>query len=203
MVRFKNSYRFSQDGKIGYGMTSTGDTFIFDSEDYEKIKGITWYRCNKSNGEKTYIGNCKGRCIHRFIVNSSDGMEIDHINLNPMDNRKENLRICTHQQNQCNQPLQKNNTSGITGVNFYTPRNKYRSRIKICQHDIHLGYYETFEEAVQARNIGMKCMFGEYGIYNDTADIPQWLEKKVIDICKRFVDLSICEAFILSVKRIA
>lgn len=75
-----------------------------------------------------------------------------------------------------------NNTSGITGVSFYASRNKYRARIKICQHDIHLGYYKTFIEAVQARNIGMECMFGEYGVYNDVPDTPKWIRDKVINI---------------------
>ena len=46
-----------------------------------------------------------------------------------------------------------------------------------------------------ARNIGMICMFGEYGRYNKTKAVPRWIIEKVINICKRFADLSICEAF--------
>ena len=147
---------------------------------------------------KTYIVNSKGESLHKILLGDLSGLEVDHINLNTFDNRLCNLRICTHQQNQCNQPLQRNNTSGVTGVSFYAPRNKYRARIKICQHDIHLGYYKTFIEAVQARNIGMECMFGEFGVYNDVPNAPKWIKEKVVDICKRFADLSICEAFIFS-----
>ena len=55
-----------------------------------------------------------------------------------------------------NQPIQKNNTSGVSGVSWYAPRGKFRARIKISQREIHLGYYGTFEEAVQARNVGME-----------------------------------------------
>lgn len=192
-VKGKNKYVFSEDGKTGYGFTITGEMFLFDAEDFDKIKDIVWYKCNLNN---RYVGNATGKCIHRYILPTEGRVEIDHINHNPMDNRKNNLRICTHQQNQCNQLLQKNNTSGITGVSFYASRNKYRARIKICQHDIHLGYYKTFIEAVQARNIGMECMFGEYGVYNDVPDTPKWIRDKVINICKRFANLSICEAFI-------
>ena len=114
-------------------------------------------------------------------------MELDHINLDTLDNRRCNVRFCTHQQNQINQPLQKNNTSGVSGVSYYPPRKKYRARIKISQLDIHLGYYDTFQEAVQARNVGMECMFGEYGRYNNVPAAPIWIRSKVIEKCKRFV----------------
>ena len=125
-------------------------------------------------------------------------MTID-INLDTLDNRLCNLRIVTHQQNQINQPLQKNNTSGVSGVSFYPARNKYRARIKIGQHDLHLGYYHTFEEVVQARNVGMECMFGEYGRYNDVPPAPKWIRQYVTEKCKRFAELSVCRAFLLSV----
>lgn len=63
---------------------------------------------------------------------------------------------------------------------------------------IHLGYYESFMEAVQARNVGMECMFGEYGRYNDVPAAPGWIRKNVIDKCKRFAELSVCGAFLIS-----
>ena len=97
--------------------------------------------------------------------------------------------------NQCNQPLQCNNTSGVSGVSFYAPRGKYRARIKIGQHDIHPGYYSSFAEAVQARNVGMECMFGEYGRYNDAAPEPAWIRTKATEQCRRFAELSLCKAF--------
>jgi len=123
------------------------------------------------------------------------GLDGLNISLDTLDNRKSNLRICTHQQNQCNQPLQCNNTSGVSGVSFYAPRGKYRARIKIGQHDIHLGYYSSFAEAVQARNVGMECMFGEYGRYNDAAPEPAWIRTKATEQCRRFAELSLCKAF--------
>ena len=119
-------------------------------------------------------------------------------NLNTFDNRRCNIRYCTHQQNQMNQPIQKNNTSGVSGVSWYAPRGKFRARIKISQREIHLGYYGTFEEAVQARNVGMGCMFGEYGRYNDVPPVPKWIKESVIKKCKRFANLSVCKAFFVT-----
>lgn len=141
---------------------------------------------NEDDSRRLYITTRDGVYLHRYIFpDVPAGYEVDHISLDTLDNRKCNLRICTHQQNQCNQPLQRNNTSGVSGVSFYPPRNKYRARIKASQHDIHLGYYLTFGEAVQARNVGMRCMFGDYGRYNDVADAPEWIRKQVIPISIR------------------
>lgn len=180
----KNRYWFSEDGHIGYGLVRTGEVFMFDAEDYPKIKDVTWYRCN--SGE--YIGDSSGLCIHRIILNAPAGFEIDHINHNPLDNRKTNLRLCTHRQNQCNQPLQRNNTSGITGVSYYSPRQKYRARIKCFHLDIHLGNYPSLLEAVQARNEGMLFLFGEFGVYNNVPEAPPNIKQSVKDKCSRVLN---------------
>lgn len=198
MSRYNNPFWFSEDGKIGYGKTPTGEIFLFDAEDFDRIKDVSWYVCNNATNTPKYIGNAKGICLHRYILPNLNGLEIDHINHNPADNRKCNLRFCTHQQNQCNQPLQSNNTSGVTGVSYYALRGKYRARIKVSQTDIHLGYYNTMLEATQARNAGMMFMFGEFGVYNDVPDVPKEIYEKVKKICARFADLSVCRTSYLS-----
>ena len=188
-------YRFSSDGKVGTGTLPDGTCFLFDYSRFSRIKDRNWYRRGKNlPDKKAYIIDRDGIELHRTLFDVPKGYEVDHINLNTMDNRSCNLRICTHQANQCNQPPQCNNTSGVSGVSLYLPSGKFRARIKICQHDIHLGYYETFEQAVQARNVGMDFMFGEYGLYNDVPETPDWIKDKVTNICRRFADLSISEA---------
>lgn len=183
-------------------ITSTnGIIFYIDRADEDIVRQYKWSVVKDEKGILT-VTTSKGLALHTLLMNTPENMEVDHRDLNRLNNRRSNLRICTHQQNQCNQPLQKNNTSGVTGVSYYAPRNKYRARIKVWQHDIHLGYYSTFDEAVMARNVGMGCMFGEYGIYNDVGAIPEWIIEKVIIICKRFVGLSSCKAFIDYVKNI-
>lgn len=184
----KNTYTFSEDGKVGYGGVSTGLIFIFDSEDFEKICHKRWYQFNRGKNGIYYIGDSKGNAIHRLIMNPPKGYEVDHIDLNPLNNSKRNLRICTHQQNQYNQPLQINNTSGFCGVRYYSPRKKYIARIKLNQKDIHLGYYETIIEAAQARNVATELLFGEYGVISDVAEPPDWIIKKVLDKCSRLVN---------------
>ena len=191
-----NNIEYSFDGNIGYGKLKSGLRFVFDAKDFEKIKNTKWYPSYEGN--RPYLIDCHGNKMHHRLMDCPKGYEVDHISLDTLDNRVCNLRICTHQQNQINQPLQKNNTSGVCGVSWYSARHKYRARIKIGQHDIHLGYYNSFEEAVQARNVGMECMFGEYGRYNDVPPAPRWIRNQVINKCERFAELSICETFLLS-----
>lgn len=188
-------YTFSKDGQTAYGEMPDGSVFMIDSDRLPEVSDINFYLCRKGYGQE-YPMDCNGRALHSHLFPHRDGYEVDHINLNTLDNRRRNIRYCTHQQNQINQPLQKNNTSGVSGVSWYPPRHKFRARIKIGQHEIHLGYYETFLEAVQARNVGMKCMFGEYGRYNDAPPAPKWIRKFVIDNCRRFAELSVCRAFL-------
>ncbi len=193
------TYRF--DGQTGYGTLPNGTTFLFDTDMIAKICNINWYRnYNDPAGKTLYITDHHGRKLHYYLIDCPKGYEVDHISLDTLDNRSCNLRIVTHQQNQMNQPVQKNNQSGVAGVSFYPARRKFRARIKIGQRDIHLGYYGSFEEAVQARNVGMECMFGEYGRYNNVPQAPEWIRKSVIERCRRFAELSICEAFLYSLE---
>ncbi len=187
------NYRF--DGGTVYGHLPDGTVFLFDKDDLSIVDQCNWYACRYKNYDPIYITNAKGKTLHQLLMPCEKGYEIDHISLDTLDNRRCNLRICTHQQNQMNQPLQKNNTSGVSGVSYYPPRKKYRARIKVNQHDIHLGYYRSMDEAIQARNVGMELMFGEYGRYNVIPEPPNWIRDKVYAQSERFSDLSVCKAF--------
>jgi len=72
---------------------------------------------------------------------------IDHQNGNPSDNRIENLRISTNQQNQWNQKISKNNTSGVKGVCWNKALKKYSARISIEGKRKFLGLFESLEFA--------------------------------------------------------
>ena len=187
--------QFRFEGDVGYGALPDGTTFLFDAVMYDQIKNTKWYNDHKIRGRNCYVRDNHGNPLHLVLFDCPKGLEVDHINLDTLDNRSSNIRFVTHQQNQINQPIQSNNKSGVSGVRFSPRYNKYHSRIKISQHTIHLGYYEDFVAAVQARNVGMECMFGEYGRYNDVPPAPEWIREKVISQCKRFANLSVCEAF--------
>ncbi len=73
------------------------------------------------------------------------GIQIDHINGNKTDNRFENLRLVSTRENQQNQKVHR--AGKLSGCSFHKHMNKYMARIGIGKKRIHLGYYDTEEEA--------------------------------------------------------
>ena len=80
-----------------------------------------------------------------------EGLDVDHINHVRNDNRLVNLRFVTRGENQRNQSLSSKNTSGVTGVHFAKANKKYVAQIQVDRKVMHLGMFDTLEEAAAAR----------------------------------------------------
>lgn len=76
---------------------------------------------------------------------------IDHINGDGLDNRIDNLRQVDKFDSAKNKPMQKNNTSGVVGVNFYKPTGKWVAKISVNGKRITIGYFDSIDEAASAR----------------------------------------------------
>jgi hypothetical protein len=153
----RNRYDFYENYVVGY--TTRNLPFYIDLEDYDKIKDILWH--TNIDG---YIVSSHGVCLHRIVMNCPKGLYVDHIGGDDTtnDNRKSNLRITTNSQNLMNRGLQKNNTSGVTGVSWNKLGNKWEAYIKINKKIIHLGRYAEKEDAINARKKAERKYFGEY-----------------------------------------
>lgn len=118
----------------------------------------------------TYI-NKKQTLMHRMIMNPPEEMLIDHIDGDGLNNRRSNLRVCTHQQNMANQRLLSRNTSGYKGV-YYGGKPSGNSKRPWCakisdnNKSMHLGRYESREEAAQAYDSKALELYGEYAATN-------------------------------------
>ena len=75
---------------------------------------------------------------------------VDHIDGNPQNNKIENLRKCTNQQNSFNAATSKNNTSGIKGVSWDKSRKKWQAKCMMNRKTIHLGRFDDRESAALA-----------------------------------------------------
>ena len=78
--------------------------------------------------------------------------DLDHVNRVRHDNRIENLRETTRAENCQNQPVRKSNKSGVTGVYFHKASGKWAVYISVNKKQLHLGVYDTLDEAVSARH---------------------------------------------------
>ncbi len=102
--------------------------------------------------------------MHRIIMNAPVGKQVDHINHNGLDNRKENLRLATPAQNQANQKLSKANTSGFKGVSFDKKKKKWAAYIG--KQSRNLGRFLDIRDAARAYNDAAKLAYGEFAKLN-------------------------------------
>lgn len=132
---------------------------IIDLDDIEKCKIYKWTYKNDSG----YVANIQSvGYLHRFIMECPEGMVVDHINGDKLDNRKSNLRICTAEENALNNKIYATNKSGYPGVSWFKKTNKWRARIQVQGNEIHLGLFESLEDAIAARQQAELEYFGEY-----------------------------------------
>lgn len=93
---------------------------------------------------------------------------IDHINGIHNDNRVENLRECTKQENSRNRLENANNKSGFKGVSWHKASNKWQSQCEVNGKNVYLGVYKTPEEAHEVYKIYSKEVFGEFYMEKST-----------------------------------
>lgn len=154
------------EGDICYIPTTRGKIAICDADMYEIVRQHQW-RLRGANGANVYmqIGR-KSTSLHRFILPNVKG-QIDHINRNPLDNRRSNLREATARQNIANMALTKLNKSGVKGVFWNKRQNKWNARIKDHGKLIYLGSFFCLRKAAQAYDRAAKEMYGEFAWLND------------------------------------
>lgn len=143
--------------------SNSDDKILIDKEDYEIVKKYYWridrsgYVVSSIYNEKTDRYN-KLLKLHRLIMNAPDGMVVDHIDGNKLNNHKCNLRICTQAENTRNRGIASNSSTGVTGVRW----NKINKTWRVMISDKNIGSYKNFEDAVKARKQAEKEYFGEF-----------------------------------------
>jgi len=139
---------------------------LVDDEDVLKVKNYYWsYHIGYARDVKKNI------LMHRLIMNCKPEEKIDHINRNRLDNRKENLRICSQADNVRNHPakLTSKRTSKYKGVCFQNkPRlkNKWIAQITFNYKTEHIGSFPDEISAARAYDEYAKKYFGEFAVLN-------------------------------------
>jgi len=106
------------------------------------------------------------RLVWLFIFNSYPTSQIDHINCKKDDNRLVNLRLATPAENQWNRGKPVNNTTGFKGVSWSKKSNKYQAQISKNGKKIHLGFFNSAEQASKAYKDFAKEHTGEFYFEN-------------------------------------
>ena len=146
---------------------------LFDLDDLHVVMSTTWFL---HTGGYAY-GNVKGSykrdaitgkrttkvcLLHREILNPPKNLHVDHINGNPLDNRKANLRVCTQSQNSANSRLRSDNRYGVKGIYFDKVKNRFLVRVTFKRKLHIIGGFKTLSEAIKARLIAEDRIHGEF-----------------------------------------
>jgi len=144
-----------------------GYRVIVSACDAERVSAYKWYKRSKKDEiyfeRHTPRPNRKHITLHRFIVDCPEGMVVDHINLNTLDNRRSNLRICSPTENKRNCKKNKRNSSGFKGVSWNKPWGKWLAYISIDGKNKYLGAFDDKNKAYEAYCKASKKYHKEYG----------------------------------------
>lgn len=152
---------------------------LVDNIDYEYLVQWKWgYMRSRCSGSgyayrKVWIKGGKGKQYDIFmhcLIATRMGLKItnqvDHVDRNKLNNKRNNLRLATNQQQKGNESLRKTNTSGFRGVYWSKKYCKWLAQICFNSKSIFLGYYPNKVAAAKAYNKAAKKYFGEFACPN-------------------------------------
>lgn len=150
-------------------LLTKGQYAIIDNDDWDAVSKYKWqvneYRPGKFRAyarESRKLGH-KMFYMHRFILGVEDGsVHVDHIDGNPLNNTRTNLRTTDNAHNRYNSPKPSTNTSGYKGVSFSKVANKWHAYISFEKQRLHLGLFVTKEEAHEAYCAAAATYHGEF-----------------------------------------
>lgn len=165
-TKHKNEYTISEDGGYyTFTIRNNNNEILYgkvDVEDYDIVKAYTWRASNAGGYPSAQEKNGKRKIkMHRLLIGDTGDFVVDHIDRNPLNNRRNNLRITTPYQNHINKSISKYNKSGITGVVWHKRDNIWESNISYNNTPIYLGRYTNKNDAIVARLEAELKYFGE------------------------------------------
>lgn len=168
-----------------------GNYALVDACDYSILSRLAWHLTGNGTAQHSwrYKGQARNTAMHHLIKQPPDGMVIDHINGNPADNCRCNLRICSKSINQQNQqcrrpPTPSNPYQGVAKAQIKTlcyiraPQPQYRQKPYTAQirkdgRVYHLGSYDTAESAARAYDAKARELYGPHAYVNFPDEFPK------------------------------
>jgi hypothetical protein len=134
---------------------------LVDNNDFEWLNQWKWCISTSRSGTRYAVrGTGHGRKnrkltqMHTEILGKHpDGLEIDHKDMNGLNNQRKNLRFATRSENKRNCKMAWNNTSGHKGVSWNKYHNKWKAYAKLNSKQIHIGYFDDIKKATKAYKI--------------------------------------------------
>jgi len=155
--------------EVRYITLTQGFFAIVDAADYDWLSQFRWHASNPkrpyAHRKERTERSCRTIAMHRLIMDPPEGMYVDHIDGNGLNNRRSNLRICTPHQNSFNQP-QRKGTSRFKGVSFRKDCHKWEAQIRLKGKALRLGMYEDEEQAARVYDRKARELYGRFAYLN-------------------------------------
>ena len=149
---------------------SQGKVALVSDEDFDVSNRFKWSFTHGYARRIEKVSGIKKRIyLHRFILDAKEWEEVDHINGDPLDNTRDNLRLCTHKENLSNKKTPSHNTSGYKGVTYFKHGKRikrWKAEVKVDGKTKCLGYYFTPLEAATVYNQKAIEIYGEFAKIN-------------------------------------
>lgn len=142
---------------------------IVDDRDYPRVSKHNWSLNVRDDCAQTCNSIIGRKSMHRFIMNAERGIQIDHRDLNRLNNRRKNLRRATNLQNCRNKKKLIRNgkcSSRYKGVCWHAVSSSWTARIRVLNKRLHLGCFKTQISAARAYDKAAIKHFGKFAYLN-------------------------------------
>jgi AP2 domain/HNH endonuclease len=141
-----------------------GKSTLIDADDLLRVASLKWCAAEVRPGYWYAVTDARGQrlYLHRFLMQPPVGLEVDHRNHDRLDNRKTNLRVCTHAENLWNRKgPAAHGTSGFRGVSWDKNAGLWLAHYRGLDGKlVSVGRYDTAEAAAAARNAAAESARG-------------------------------------------
>lgn len=145
------------------GIHSKGRTSLVDEDVWFWARNFTWFV--SANGYVSTRSGGRTMTLHRIVMGNPVGLDVDHINGSRLDNTRANLRAVTRQQNMMNMGPRANKASRFKGVGLHAV-GKWNARITAGGKNLHLGMFDSEEDAARAYDAAATQHYGQFARLN-------------------------------------
>lgn len=148
---------------------------LVDAQDSWLLTQYRWYLWSTKRHSGIYVVASESnknpkqihyKRLHQLILKADAGQIVDHVNGNPLDNRRKNLRITNSSGNNKNAGKRRNSKGKFKGVHYSTREKKFKAQVQCDGKKINLGTYLSEVEAAKAYDIAALQYFGEFARLN-------------------------------------
>lgn len=160
---------------------SRGLFALVDDADVERLRIYKWSVIRGGNTfyARSYVG-ADTVMMHHLVMPPPTGLIVDHVNFNGLDNRRGNLRVCTHSQNRMNTRKPCKTVSRFKGVHLDPKANKWRVQINIDRDRISLGSFASEIRAALQYDRAARLLFGKFARTNEALGLLAGAEDRVL-----------------------